>query len=79
MKIISPLPVESLGGWHPRAITELKRIARAQARTKGGDDDSCAKHLFQHLSILLMKGNLALLSSREPLTSSFLLEEDLDT
>ena len=61
-----PLPIESLGGMHPTTVLELKKIARAQARAKGQEDEEAIRHLFQRMSILLMKGNSALLASREP-------------
>ena len=64
--IFLPLHVESLGGWHPKALSELKRLARAQARARGGEEDEASRHLLQCLSVLLMKGNSALLSSRDP-------------
>ena len=64
--IFLPLPEESLGGWHPKALAELKRLARAQARARGGKEDEASRHLLQRLSVLLMKGNSALLSLRDP-------------
>ena len=30
-----PLPVESLGGWHKRAVDQLRKLAKAQARSTG--------------------------------------------
>ena len=30
-----PLPVETLGGWHKKAVEQLKKLARAQARCTG--------------------------------------------
>ena len=60
-----PLPIETLGGMHPTTVFELKRIARAQARAKGQEDEEAIRHLFQRISVLLMKGNTALLCSRK--------------
>ena len=34
-----PLPVESLGGWHKRAVEVLRKLAKAQARTTGKEED----------------------------------------
>ena len=61
-----PLPVETLGGWHPKAELQIKKLARAQARTTGKDEDEAIRHLFQRLSVLLVKGNAALLVNRIP-------------
>ena len=61
-----PLPVETLGGWHPKAVLQIKKLARAQARTTGKDEDEAIRHLFQRLAVLLVKGNAALLVNRIP-------------
>jgi hypothetical protein len=31
------LPVETLGGWHNKAAEQLRKLARAQARSSGRD------------------------------------------
>ena len=51
---------------HKTTILDLKKIVRAQARAKGQEDEEAIRHLFQRISVLLMKGNSALLASREP-------------
>ena len=61
-----PLPEETLGGWHAKAVLQIKRLARAQARTTGKDEDEAIRHLFQRLAVLLVKGNAALLVNRIP-------------
>ena len=61
-----PMDVETFGGWHPKAVEELRRLARAQARSTGRDEDSAIRHLFQRLGVLLVKGNSALLLNRIP-------------
>ena len=61
-----PLPVESLGGWHKRAVEVLRKLAKAQARTTGKEEDEAIRHLFQRLGVLLVKGNAALLLNRIP-------------
>ena len=53
-----PLPVETLGGWHPKAAEELKRLARAQARSTGREEEEAIRHVFQRLSVLLVRGML---------------------
>ena len=35
-----PLPVETLGGWHKKAVEQLRRIARAQARSTGKEEEA---------------------------------------
>ena len=42
-----PLPVETLGGWHPKAVLQIKKLARAQARTTGKDEVEAIRQLFQ--------------------------------
>ena len=41
-------------------------LAKAQGRATGKDEDEAARHLFQRLSVLLVKGNAALLFNRIP-------------
>ena len=60
------LPVETLGGWNAKAELVIKKLARAQARTTGKDEDEAIRHLFQRLAVLLVKGNAALLVNRVP-------------
>ena len=60
------LPVETLGGWHPKAEEQIKKIGRAQARNTGKEEDEAIRHLFQRLSILLAKGNSAIFCNRIP-------------
>ena len=61
-----PLPIETLGGWHDRAADIIRRLARAQARNLGKDEDEATRHLFQRLGVLLVRGNAALLVNRKP-------------
>ena len=61
-----PLPVETLGGWHEKAVDQIRKIARAKARSNGQDEDEAVRHLFQQLAITLVKGNTALLNARTP-------------
>jgi hypothetical protein len=51
-----------LGGWHKKAVELLRKLARAQARSTGNEED--VRHLFQRLGVLLVKGNAALLLNR---------------
>ena len=61
-----PLPVETLGGWHPQAIQVIRKICRQLARQTGREDSEVIAHAFQRLGILLMKGNAALILNRVP-------------
>ena len=44
----------------------VQKLGRALARQSGEDEDQTVRHLFQKLSLLLMKGNSALLINRVP-------------
>ena len=61
-----PLPCETFGAWHEAALCEIKKLGCALARHLGQDESETVKHLFESLSILLMKGNIALLINRIP-------------
>ena len=65
-----PLPVETLGAWHKQAAEQLRKLARAQARSTGREEEECIRHLFQRLGVLLVKGNAALLLNRTLLSPS---------
>ena len=62
----TPLAAESLGAWHPVAITEVTKLGSALARHTGEEEQSTVQHLFQRLSVALMKGNAALFNNRMP-------------
>ena len=61
-----PLAFESLGGWHRVAVREVKKIALA--RQTGQDESQVCSHAISRLSLLLMKGNSAILVNRIPST-----------
>ena len=61
-----PMPVETLGGWHDQSVLQVKKIGSALARHTGQEDSVTINHLFQRLSVLLAKGNAALLLNRIP-------------
>ena len=61
-----PLPVQTLGSWHPEAAVELRRIGDALAKRSPGDDKTVIRHFFQRLGIVLQRGNAHLLLSRQP-------------
>ena len=62
-----PLPVETLGGWHKNALKVITKLAHQLARHTGSIESETVSHLYQSLSvsILLMKGNAALILSRD--------------
>ena len=64
--VFLPMPIESLGGWHPQAVMQVKKIGAAKARQTGEEEDLAVSHLFQKLSVLLVRGNAALLLNRIP-------------
>ena len=65
-----PLVVESLGGWDERAVHQVKKLASALARNSGEDEGDTWRRTITRLSILLVKGNAALLSGRIPASLS---------
>ena len=61
-----PLAFESLGGWHKAAEKQVKKLAQAVTRQTGGDESECSSQATSRLSLLLMKGNSAILINRIP-------------
>ena len=61
-----PLPVETLGGWHEKAVDQIRKLARALARNTGKEEEESTRHLFQRLGVLLVRGNAALILNRIP-------------
>ena len=61
-----PLPFETLGGWHEVTVCEVKKIASALSRHTGTNEGETIKHVIQRISVLLIKGNAALLLNRLP-------------
>ena len=51
---------------HRVAIGQIKMLATALARHTGQEEEEATRHLFQRLSLGLMRGNTALLVSRGP-------------
>ena len=48
------------------AELQVKKLGAALARQSGREEAECVRHLFQRLSILLVKGNAALFLNRQP-------------
>ena len=64
--VFLPLAVESLGAWHKSATAEVRKLGSCLARHTGEDETITITHLFQQLSIALVKGNAALMNNRNP-------------
>ena len=73
-----PLPVSTLGGWHKEAAITISRLGGILASATGREKEEVIRHLFQRLSVQLMKGNAALLLSRVPTFASPEVDGDLD-
>ena len=66
-KVFTPLAVKTLGGgWHMVAEAELKKLGAALARQTGQEDSVATGHLFQKFSVVLVKGNSAMINNRQP-------------
>ena len=61
-----PMVVETFGGWHPDAKREVKKLGAALARHTGQDETEATSHLWSRMSILLQRGNAAILGNRIP-------------
>ena len=61
-----PIVAESLGGFHPVAVEQLKKIASALARHSAQEESETIHHLFSRCSLLLQRGTAALLLNRIP-------------
>jgi len=72
-----PLVAECLGGWHKVAIYEVKKLAADMARHTGEEEGEMVRRTFVRLSVLLMKGNAALLSNRVPSSPDLATEEGI--
>ena len=64
--VFIPVVFETFGGMSQAAVKVVRRLGAALAGRSGRDEGEVIGHLFQRLSVLLQKGNAALLSNREP-------------
>ena len=55
--VFLPFAMETLGGLHPGAVTQVKLLASSLARSKGSDERKATSQLFRRLSLNLMRGN----------------------
>ena len=61
-----PIVAETLGGWDKVAVEEIKKLATAKVRHVGGEEEEQIRRAFTKLSVLLMRGNAAILANRIP-------------
>ena len=61
-----PIVAESLGGWHPIAVEQIKKLGSALARHTGQEEGEAISHLVTRCSILLQRGLTAFLLNRVP-------------
>jgi hypothetical protein len=65
------------GGWHSDAAAAVSKLARQLASHTGREEET-TKHLFQRLSLLLMRGNAALILNRTPIHVAAEVDGDQD-
>ena len=61
-----PVVAESLGGWHPVAAEQIRKLGSALARHTGQEESEAISHLVTRCSILLQRGLTAFLLNRVP-------------
>ena len=64
--VFLPIVTETFGGWHPDARREVKKLGAALARHTGQEEGEAVSHLCSRRSILLQRGNAAILGNRNP-------------
>ena len=73
-----PVVVEALGGWHEEAVPVVSKLARQLASHASKDAEEQTRYLFQRLSLLLMRGNAALILNRTPVHTDAVVDGDQD-
>ena len=68
------MAAESLGGWHPAAEKEVRKLGAALSRHGGQEEDEAQRHLWGRLGILLQRGNAAILGNRIPMYPSAVID-----
>ena len=65
--VFLPFAVETLGGLHAGAVTQVKQIAAALAvaRSKGLEESEATSQLFGKVSLTLMRSNAMMLSAHQ--------------
>ena len=59
-----PVVAESLGGLHPTAVEQLRRLARGVAMKTGEEEGTALNHLLSRVSLTLMKGLASMVLNR---------------
>ena len=70
--------VEALGGWHQESAMIITKLARQLSSQTGGIFEEISRHLFQRLSIILVRGNSNLIITRMPTFVDARVDGDLD-
>ena len=73
-----PIVVESFGGWHQTAVSQVKKLAACLARQKGQEEQEAARHAFSRLATLIQKGNANIISNRTPTWTAALVDGQAD-
>ena len=73
-----PLAVDTLGGWHPKALEVITRLGRQLASNVGKEGGEVVRHLRQRLGVLLVRDNVAMLCSRTPSFPPPEIDGDMD-
>ena len=73
--------VEALGGWHTEAAATVSKLTRQLASHTWREEEGTMRYLFQRLSLLLMRGNAALIMNRTPfhVAAEVKGDQDFDT
>ena len=61
-----PVVAESLGGLHPVAVEQLRRLGRTLSLCTEQQEKEAAAHLTSRISLTLMKGLASLVLNRIP-------------
>ena len=61
-----PVVAEALGGWHPVAVEQIRKLGSALARHTGQEEGEAISHLITRCSVLLQRGLTAFLLNRVP-------------
>ena len=72
------MAVDTLGGWHPKALEVISRRGRQLARNVGKEGGDVVRHLRQRLGVLLVRDNMAMLCSHTPSFAPPEVDGDVD-
>ena len=62
--VFIPVVAESLGGLHPTAVDQLRRLARGVSMKTGEPESTAFNNILSKVSMTLMKGLSALILNR---------------